>query len=366
MGAEQSKPEGLVGFQIASVAPQSPAHEGGLIPYFDIIVATDGVQLDTENSADFRDYVLKHKDKSINLKVYNTKTKTLRDVVITPTDTWGGVGLLGCSINWESVDNAQEYIWHITGVRPGTPAEEAGIQSGRDYLIGMQSADISTPSYITMFSDKTDFHARMATLSAFREYPNSRTSPRVHQLLLLLYDNVDNSVRETMVDLGTSPSLGCDVANGYLHCISHTPGDTRLPIIRQFYIDPTPQEQPEAAAAAAAAGGSNVVLPPPPAPVGTWSNPALKNVPYMPQAAATVPTTAPVLPPPPGAALDPPVPPAPVSAEGANAPPAPTAVPRTDSDVSTPQTGASPVALGQQSHGYTDPAWASALNSTLS
>ncbi|KAJ9459049.1 Golgi reassembly stacking protein [Diplonema papillatum] len=241
MGAQQTTNRSVIeGFQVASLSPNSPAHEGGLIPFFDFIVGADGVELDRENSSDFRGYIKKHKGKETKLFVHNTKTRSLREVTVTPSDTWGGAGLLGCSINWESVDQAQEYIWHITDVHPNTPAAEAGIQAGRDYLIGMQTImpnpDPSVPPHISMFSEKSDFHNRMAYLAALRGDPPRTNAPHLNQLLLLMYDAIDNSVRELMVDLDSSVCLGCDVANGYLHVIPVTQGDTRLPVIQQFYV----------------------------------------------------------------------------------------------------------------------------------
>ena len=338
MGGEQSKTSGLEGFQIASVVPQSPAHEGGLIPYFDFVVGTDGVQLDRENSGDFRDYIKKHKDRPTQLKVYNSKTKVVRDVVITPTDTWGGAGLLGCSINWEAVDQAQEYIWHITDVRPNTPASLAGIQAGRDYLIGMQTASEEGPLYITMFSDKTDFHARLSFINAVRE-DAARRGGRFSQVLLLLYDHVDNAIRELMVDLGQSLSLGCDVANGYLHAVPSVQGDTRLPIVRQFYIDSNEQT-------AKVEDQARISEPPSPQ---VWANPALQGVPVM-AAGAAVPQQQIVVPKPAANVAS-------VAAAPAHAHPVPLQ-PQRDATNTTPQYPG-----GQE---VPQPAWMSALNSTTS
>eukprot|EP01063_Lacrimia_lanifica_P021365 TRINITY_DN28678_c0_g1_i1.p1 TRINITY_DN28678_c0_g1~~TRINITY_DN28678_c0_g1_i1.p1 ORF type:complete len:349 (+),score=128.81 TRINITY_DN28678_c0_g1_i1:44-1048(+) len=240
MGAEQSKSptDGKEGFQIASVAPASPAHEGGLIPFFDFIIGTDNVLLDRENSIDFRDYIKKHKEEPITLRVYNIKAKTYRETVIVPSNSWGGVGLLGCSINWEIIDKALEYVWHITDVAADSPAAEAEIQPGRDYLLGTQAVgSLQGPLHIALFSDKGDFHRRVEYLNQLRENPQFRKNPRGNQLLLLLYDSIDNSVREVLIDLENKNSLGCDVANGFLHTINIQDGDTRLPVIRQFYVD---------------------------------------------------------------------------------------------------------------------------------
>eukprot|EP01060_Flectonema_neradi_P029718 TRINITY_DN4167_c0_g1_i4.p1 TRINITY_DN4167_c0_g1~~TRINITY_DN4167_c0_g1_i4.p1 ORF type:complete len:386 (+),score=91.36 TRINITY_DN4167_c0_g1_i4:46-1203(+) len=275
MGGEQSKSnEGLEGFQIASISPQSPAHEGGLVPFFDFIVGTDGVKLNRENSGDFRDYIKRMRGKLTKLFIYNTKTRSMRDCFITPNDNWGGVGLLGCSINWESVENAQEFVWHVTDVSPSSPAAIAGVQSGRDYLIGMQSVTVQQ-LHITMFADKSDFHNRMSYILSKRQDPYSKR--KFNQVLLLIYDGIENTVREVSIELGNSETLGIDVASGYLHCINVIPGDTQIPIIKQFYIDgdsalpqtaQPPQQQPQESHSPTANGQQ-------------WSNPALGNIPLM-------------------------------------------------------------------------------------
>ena len=277
MGGEQSKPnEGLEGFQIASISPQSPAHEGGLVPFFDFVVGTDGVQLNRENSGDFRDYVKRMRGKLTKMVIYNTKTRCMRDVFITPNDNWGGIGLLGCSINWESVESAQEFVWHVTDVTTSSPAAIAGVQSGRDYLIGMQSVTVQQ-LHITMFTDKSDFHNRMSYILSKRQDPYSKR--KFNQVLLLIYDGIENTVREVSVEMGNSDTLGIDVASGYLHCINVIPGDTQIPIIKQFYIDGDgalphpPQQQQQQQQEQQNSPTSNGQQ---------WSNSALEGIPLMP------------------------------------------------------------------------------------
>lgn len=47
------------------------------------------------------------------MTVYSTKTQTVRDVEIVPSNTWGGQGLLGVSIRFCSFDGVNENVWHI-------------------------------------------------------------------------------------------------------------------------------------------------------------------------------------------------------------------------------------------------------------
>ena len=270
MGGSESALASIEGFQVARVIPNSPAHVGGLIPYFDVIVSVDGLPLDSEKPDFFRDYVKRNKDKPITFGVYNLRIRAQRDVQITPTDTWGGSGLLGCSINWETAEACVEHAWHIVDVVADSPAFAADLMAQRDYLIGMQPPEEAT---ITMFRDAQDFHNR---LEAWRTLRTTNDVKAGHALLLLVYDSVDNSVKEVLVDMGRQLSLGVDVANGYLHSIPSVPGSTKLPYIKQFYAGATttttevhkPKPQGEVPAAA-----QSEVHPPNPPPEFAASQP---------------------------------------------------------------------------------------------
>ena len=47
------------------------------------------------------------------MTVYSSKTQLVRDVTITPSNLWGGQGLLGVSIRFCSFEGANENVWHI-------------------------------------------------------------------------------------------------------------------------------------------------------------------------------------------------------------------------------------------------------------
>eukprot|EP00756_Hemistasia_phaeocysticola_P051930 Hpha_TRINITY_DN27114_c0_g1::TRINITY_DN27114_c0_g1_i1::g.29342::m.29342 len=291
MGAGQSSEfSDLEGFQIVSVAPQSPAHQAGLIPFFDFVTHVGGKEVDGSMSSEpFRTFIKKNEGRAVQLTVFNTKTKAFREVSLTPTNTWGGSGLLGCAINWENVDKAQEYVWHVTGIRPGSPAHTSGFQGGRDYVIGMQPiGDFrGTPPMITMFTEAGDFHNRLEALQARRERVamSGTRAAADDEVLVLLYDAVDNSVREVLVELGDHQSLGCDVARGYCHVIPVTQGDLRLPVVKQFFLSAL---QPPPAPAHSPPPVSGV--PPPPAAMSPAEPVTLQTKP---------PAPAPVPPPPP-------------------------------------------------------------------
>jgi hypothetical protein len=226
------------------VLPNSPAHIAGLVPFFDLITAVDQLALSTEGTDFFRSYIKRSKGKEVVVTLFNLRIRAYRDVPLTPTDEWGGVGLLGCTIEWSSADACLANSWHIVDVFPGSAASRCDdIMQQRDYIVGMQGPD--EPS-ITMFKDEADFHSRMDAWKRAQQLLPCRSA----QLLLMIFDSVDNSIKEVPVAMDKTLSLGIDVANGYLHLIPCTPGSNKIPAIKKFFVAadvdaplPTPQKE---------------------------------------------------------------------------------------------------------------------------
>ena len=70
----------------------------------------------------------KNLEKQVIMKVYSSKTQTVRSVNITPSKLWGGQGLLGVSIRFCSFEGANENVWHILVSRG------LGVQCGKNFL----------------------------------------------------------------------------------------------------------------------------------------------------------------------------------------------------------------------------------------
>lgn len=49
----------------------------------------------------------------IKMVLYNSKTQTVRETTVTPSNTWGGQGLLGVSIRFCSFEGANQNVWHV-------------------------------------------------------------------------------------------------------------------------------------------------------------------------------------------------------------------------------------------------------------
>lgn len=145
------------------------------------------------------------------LSVYSSKTQNVRVVNITPSEIWGGQGLLGVSIRFCSFEGANENVWHILEVHPSSPAEAAGLRSFSDYIIGADS----------ILHESEDLFTLIETHEG-------------KQLKLYVYNCDEDQCREVIItpntQWGGEGSLGAGIGFGYLHRIPiriTTPGSVR-------------------------------------------------------------------------------------------------------------------------------------------
>lgn len=202
MGGSSSSPVpggGTEGYHILRVQENSPGYHAGLEAFFDFIVAVGNTRLDQDNDT-LKDLLRANAEKPIKITVFNTKMQTIRDVMITPSNMWGGQGLLGVSIRFCSFEGANENIWHILDVHPQSPADIAGLQAHSDYIIGADS----------VLHESEDL---FALIEAHEGRP----------LKLFVYNLDTNRCREVTITpngaWGGEGSLGCGIGYGYLHRI---------------------------------------------------------------------------------------------------------------------------------------------------
>ncbi|KAL1451357.1 hypothetical protein WDU94_005743, partial [Cyamophila willieti] len=129
---------GTEGYHVLKVQDNSPGQRAGLEAFFDFIVAIDNIRLDQDNDT-LKELLKNGIDKELKMSVYSSKTQDVRTVNITPSNVWGGQGLLGVSIRFCSFEGANENVWHILEVHPCSPAELAGLRPFTDYIIGADS-----------------------------------------------------------------------------------------------------------------------------------------------------------------------------------------------------------------------------------
>lgn len=60
-----------------------------------------------------RDLLKANVEKAVKLEVYNSKTQRMRELEVTPSNMWGGQGLLGASVRFCNFKGANENVWHV-------------------------------------------------------------------------------------------------------------------------------------------------------------------------------------------------------------------------------------------------------------
>ncbi|XP_047225579.1 Golgi reassembly-stacking protein 2-like isoform X3 [Girardinichthys multiradiatus] len=139
-------------------------------------------------------------ERPVKMMLYNSKTQTVRETTITPSNTWGGQGLLGLSIRFCSFERANQNVWHVLEVEPNSPAGLADLRPFIDYIIGADTA--------------------------MRESEDLFSVVEAHEgkeLKLYVYNTDADNCREVVITpnsaWGGEGSLGCKIGFGYLHRI---------------------------------------------------------------------------------------------------------------------------------------------------
>ena len=60
----------------------------------------------------------------------------MRKVVLVPSRSWPGEGMLGVTIRFDTYLDAEEHLCRVLDVEVNSPAELAGLIPGKDYLLG--------------------------------------------------------------------------------------------------------------------------------------------------------------------------------------------------------------------------------------
>eukprot|EP00002_Diphylleia_rotans_P024897 TRINITY_DN4916_c0_g1_i3.p1 TRINITY_DN4916_c0_g1~~TRINITY_DN4916_c0_g1_i3.p1 ORF type:complete len:357 (-),score=69.99 TRINITY_DN4916_c0_g1_i3:540-1610(-) len=207
MGASNTKAD-IRGQQILTIQPNSPCDNLGLCPYSDFIVAADDVRLMNDSDI-FAQYIKGKVGTPVTLTIYNIRSDVFRGVVVTPSLSWGGMGLLGVSIRPNDVDTALNLVWKVLEVSPKSPAFYAGLKPNDDFIIG-------SPERI--FNEEADFYDLVEGCLG-------------KELRLYVFNTYSEQVREVLIipnrDWGGDDStLGCLLGTGILHRVPKThPGN---------------------------------------------------------------------------------------------------------------------------------------------
>ena len=87
-----------------------------------------------------------HEGRLLDLLVFNCKTGTVRPVAFTPNSGWGGKGLLGATITFDSFDASEEHFIHVLDVHAASPSAVAGLEPYTDYLLGTRGTPVARPA----------------------------------------------------------------------------------------------------------------------------------------------------------------------------------------------------------------------------
>lgn len=187
-----------VGYRVLGVLPNSPAASAGLVSFFDFVVAANNYPLKVLDNK-FVDLIKEFENKPLPLTIYNIKSDTTRDVVITPRRNWGGQGMLGVTIRFDSFWQAEESLVRVLEVVRDSPAELAGLSANDDYLLGTAEK---------VFKNTDTLYAEV--------------SKHVEETIeFYVYNTKSDEVRTAVVmptnDWKGQGSLGISVGHGYLH-----------------------------------------------------------------------------------------------------------------------------------------------------
>ncbi|XP_053293455.1 Golgi reassembly-stacking protein 2 isoform X1 [Pleuronectes platessa] len=199
---------GSEGYHVLRVQENSPGHRAGLEPFFDFIVSINNTRLNKDNDT-LKDLLKASVEKPVKMLVYSSKTLELRETTVTPSNLWGGQGLLGVSIRFCSFEGANENVWHVLEVEPNSPAALAGLRPHTDYIIGADTV---------MNEDSVLQSEDLFSLIESHEGKG---------LKLYVYNTDTDNCREVVITPNTAwggeGSLGCGIGYGYLHRIPTRP-----------------------------------------------------------------------------------------------------------------------------------------------
>ncbi|XP_054602912.1 Golgi reassembly-stacking protein 2 isoform X4 [Nothobranchius furzeri] len=195
---------GTEGYHVLRVQENSPGNRAGLEPFFDFIISVCDTRLlmsqQKRDNDTLKELLKVNVERPVKMQLYNSKTQTVRETTVTPSNTWGGQGLLGVSIRFCSFEGANQNIWHVLEIEPNSPAALAGLRPFIDYIIG---ADIAMHESEDLFSLVEEHEGK--------------------ELKLYVYGTDTDNCREVVItpnsDWGGEGSLGCGIGYGYLHRI---------------------------------------------------------------------------------------------------------------------------------------------------
>jgi S1-C subfamily serine protease len=108
---------------VLDVYPDSPASAAGLDEFNDYILGCGDLLFDGPD--EFGEIVQHNTSRPVRLYVYNVRTESMREVMITPDTNWGGEGCLGCGVGAGYLHQLPQRRDRPGRAPPAAPAEAA-------------------------------------------------------------------------------------------------------------------------------------------------------------------------------------------------------------------------------------------------
>lgn len=144
----------------------------------------------------------------IHIVVWNIKCHEKRLVTITPSNSWGGAGLLGVTIRLDDYGGADERLIRVLKVEANSPAAICGLVENHDYLLGTTADSFDSISTLS---------------SVLRRH--------VDRVVEIYVYNTDSDVVRVVALMptwswGGNGLLGAELGTGYLHRLPSSSRDT--------------------------------------------------------------------------------------------------------------------------------------------
>ncbi|KAF7314309.1 Golgi reassembly stacking protein 2 [Mycena kentingensis (nom. inval.)] len=201
---------------VLRVSPNSPASKTSIEPLFDFVAGFEDDSLtSTIDVAALERIVANHENNTLNLLVWNAKSRETRVVPVVPSRAWAPPNvdpaqqpsLLGLSLRMCAPEVALDTVWHVLDVLEGSPAESAGLVPYGDYITGWTGG---------VLSSENDFYE---LVEAHIDKP----------LRVYVYSHDFDALREVVLvpnrHWGGDGLLGCVFGYGLLHRIPPQPAE---------------------------------------------------------------------------------------------------------------------------------------------
>lgn len=172
---------------------------------------------------------------SLFIVVWNIKCQEKRLVTITPSDSWGGAGLLGVTIRLDDYGGAEERLIRVLEVEPSSPAAICGLKENSDYLLGTTADSFDSTSTLAQV-----LHRHLDKVVEVYVYNTDSDVVRVVALM-------------PTYSWGGAGLLGAEVGTGYLHRLPASSRNTigtsverKVRLVGMKPVHPAEQQQSEA------------------------------------------------------------------------------------------------------------------------